>query len=142
MSLSDLFPEYSVFERHVADELRVRRKRAGLTLKEVGERIGMHLNTLSRCERNGFGLGLDILYGYARVCDVPISAFVNPHDEPVQSGINPLLDLTEPELIRYSELLQDMFRVFSDRGMKLSGEMLYEATRLVAAAVREQRVAV
>ena len=139
MALSDLFPEYSEFERGVADALRMQRKKAGLSLKDMGERIGMHQNTLSKCENNGFGLGLDILYGYARVCDLPISAFINPHDQPAQPGTNPLLDLTEPELIRYSELLQDMFRVFSDRGMKLSGEILYEATRLVAAAIRDQR---
>jgi transcriptional regulator with XRE-family HTH domain len=141
MPLSDKFPEYSHFERCVADALRAQRKKAGLSLKEMSERVGMHYNTLSKCENKGFGLGLDILYGYARVCDLPISAFINPHDQPAQHGTNPLLDLNEPELIRYSELLQDMFRVFSDRGMKLSGEMLYEATRLVAAAIREQRVA-
>lgn len=136
------FPEYRAFERKVADALRAERNKVGLTLQDMADRLNMHRNTLGRCEKHGLGLGLDILFGYALVCNLPIGAFINPFDQLREPGGNPLQDLTESELIRYSEVLQELFTVFANRGMKLSGERLYEATRLVAAAIREERQAV
>lgn len=139
MAVVDSFPEYRAFERRVAETLRAERNKAGLTLQDMADRLNMHRNTLGKCENNGLGLGLDILFGYAQVCHLPISAFINPFDQLREPGGNPLQDLTESELIRYSEVLQELFTVFANRGMKLSGERLYEATRLVALAVRDKR---
>ena len=84
-------------------------------------------------------MGLDVLYGYARVFDLSISAFVNPHGVASVAGPNPLAELSEDELKRYSAVLQKVFQLFNDEHLKLSGECLYEATRLVATAVLEQR---
>lgn len=139
MAVSDSFQEFVEFERSVAEALRKERKKRNISLKEMAERIGMHHNTLSKFENNGFRLALDVLYGYAQVCELPISAFITPHDVPRSPGANPLIGLSDAEMIRYSELLQKLFQVFHDDAMKLSGESLYEATRLAAKAVQEQR---
>jgi transcriptional regulator with XRE-family HTH domain len=140
MAIKDAFPEYELFEKSVAVELREQRRKHNISLKEMGEKIGMHSNTVGKCENQGFGLGLDIIYGYARVCNRPISAFTNPGETTTEgSKQNPLADLSEEELKRYSAVLQKIFQVFSEEQLKLSGECLYDATRLVAKAVREQR---
>ena len=139
MAIKDAFPEYELFEKSVAVELREQRRKHNISLKEMGEKIGMHSNTVGKCENQGFGLGLDIIYGYARVCNRPISVFTNPGEITDDTKQNPLGDLSEDELKRYSTVLQKIFQVFSEEQLNLSGECLYNATRLVAKAVREQR---
>ncbi len=139
MSIRDVFPEYDAFEKGVVVELREQRRKRDITLKEISGKLGLHSNTLSRCENHVLGLGLDVLYGYARVFDLPISAFINPHGVTNVAGPNPLAELSEDELKRYSGVLQKVFQLFNDEHLKLSGECLYEATRLVAKAVQEQR---
>ncbi|MBV5338744.1 MAG: helix-turn-helix transcriptional regulator [Deltaproteobacteria bacterium] len=140
MAIKEVFPEYELFEKSVAAELREQRRKHNISLKEMGEKIGMHSNTVGKCENQGFGLGLDIIYGYARVCNRPVSAFTNPGETNDDAKRNPLTDLTEEELKRYSAVLQKLFQVFSDEQLNLSGECLYDATRLVAKAVQEQRL--
>ena len=139
MAIKDVFPDFDAFEKGVVAELREQRRKRDITLKDMGGKMGLHWNTLSKCESNRFGLGLDVLYGYARVFDLPISAFINPHGVTNVPGTNPLAELSEDELKRYSGVLQKVFQLFNDEHLKLSGECLYAATRLVAKAVLEQR---
>ncbi len=63
MSIRDVFPEYDAFEKGVVVELREQRRKRDITLKEISGKLGLHSNTLSRCENHVLGLGLDVLYG-------------------------------------------------------------------------------
>lgn len=65
MPIKDVFPEYESFEKGVAAELRGQRRRHKISLKEMGEKIGLHMNTLGKVENSGFGVGLDLVYQIA-----------------------------------------------------------------------------
>jgi transcriptional regulator with XRE-family HTH domain len=138
MGVKDVFTEFEPFEISVAEELRTQRRRANISLKEMAEKIGLHSNTIAKCEKHEFGLGLDILYGYAKVLECPLASFLGRHDLRERSDGNPLAELTQEEMILYSQVLQDLFHVFAEHGLKLSSGLSFAATRLAAMAIIEQ----
>ncbi|MDD2273248.1 MAG: helix-turn-helix transcriptional regulator [Desulfuromonadaceae bacterium] len=139
MGLKEVFDDYEAYETAVAEDLRVQRRRANISLKEMSERIGLHANTIAKCERHEFGLGLDILFGYAKVLGRPLASFFNRLESRVKPEGNPVAELTGEEMILYSQMLQSLFTMFAEKGIKLSGESSFDATRLVATAIIEQR---
>lgn len=139
MGLKEVFTDYEAFETAVAEDLRVQRRRANISIKEMSERIGLHQNTIGKCERHEFGLGLDILFGYAKVLGRPLASFFNRLESKVKPEGNPVAELTGEEMILYSQMLQSLFTMFAEKGIKLSGESSFDATRLVATAIIEQR---
>lgn len=58
--------------------VRARRRRLGLTLKELALRTGLSISFLSQVERNQASPSLSSLIGIARVLGVGIDAFVDP----------------------------------------------------------------
>jgi transcriptional regulator with XRE-family HTH domain len=138
MSVKDVFAEFEPFEVLVAEELRAQRRRANISLKDMAEKIGLHSNTIAKCEKHEFGLGLDMLYGYAKVLDRPISYFLGRHESGEKPEGNPLAELTQEEMILCSQLLQDLFNVFAGHDIKLSSVLSFAATRLAAMAVVEK----
>ena len=139
MGLKDIFTDYDNFEAEVVKALRSQRKNADITLKEMSEKIGLHVNTISKCERQESGLGLDILFGYAKVLGRPIESFISTREIEEKPARNPVAELTEVEMCRYSQLLQSHFNAFTEHGIKLSGKRSFEATKLVAMAIIDQR---
>lgn len=139
MGLKDIFDDYEAFEVAVADELRSQRRSANISLKEMSAKIGLHGNTIAKCERHEFGIGLDILFGYAKVLGRPLVSFLNRYKPNEVLDGNPLSELTADEMVVYSKLIQDLFGAFAGEGIKLSGGCSFEATRLVAQAIIEQR---
>jgi transcriptional regulator with XRE-family HTH domain len=123
----------------VAKELRAQRMRANFLLKEMSEKIGLHANTIAKCERQENGIGLDILFGYAKVLGRPLVSFISRFEAKEKTEGNPVADLTEEEMLLYSQLLQSLFNIFSEQGIKLSRGRSFDATKLVAMAVIEQR---
>ena len=138
MSVKDVFAEFEPFEVFVAEELRAQRRRAGISLKEMAEKIGLHPNTIAKCEKHEFGLGLDILFGYAKVLERPIASFFGQSDSRDRLEKNPLAELTEEELMIYSQILQSLFNVFAEHGIKLSSILSFDVTRLTAMAIIDQ----
>ena len=139
MSVKDAFLEFEPFEVSVAEELRTQRRRASISLKDMAEKIGLHSNTIAKCEKHEFGLGLDMLYGYAKVLERPIESFFGRSESRERPEANPLAELTESELMLYSQVLQDLFAVFAEHGIKLSSVLSFAATRLAAMAVIEKQ---
>lgn len=139
MGLKEVFDDYEAYETAVAEDLRVQRRRANISLKEMSEKIGLHANTIAKCERHEFGLGLDLLFGYAKVLGRPLISFLNRMEPRVKLEGNPVAELSEEEMILYSQILQSLFTMFAEKGIKLSGESSFDATRLVATAIIEQR---
>lgn len=139
MGLKDIFPEFEKFEEGVADELRAQRRRAGVSLKDMAEKIGLHPNTIAKCERHEFGIGLEILYGYARTLDRSMPSFLKQGEPIERMEGNPIAELDQEEMVLYSQLLQSLFNVFAEQGIKLSGGSSLDATRLVAMAIIEKR---
>lgn len=139
MSFKDEFPEYEEFERGVAGELRFQRKRANISLKEMSARSGMHSNTLAKCERSEFGLGLDILYAYGAVLDRPVTSFINKIDVMGRDLENPVAELAAEEMLQYSQLIQNIFNTFSEHGIKLNSMRALQVTSLAAHAILENR---
>ncbi len=139
MGLKDIFTDYGNFETEVVKALRSQRKNADITLKEMSEKIGLHVNTISKCERQESGLGLDILFGYAKVLGRPIESFLSTREIEEKPAGNPVAELTEEEMCRYSQLMQSLFNAFTENGIKLSGKRSFEATKLVAMAIIDHR---
>lgn len=139
MGLKDVLPEYEPFEATVANELRAQRRRANISLKEMSEKIGLHANTLAKCERHEFGLGLEILYAYSKVLGRPLISFVRGFETNEKQEGNPVAELTEDEMVRYSQILQALFTVFAEQGIKLSGQRALDAIRLASMAIIEHR---
>lgn len=139
MGLKEVLPEYEPFEAAVADELRAQRRRANISLKEMSEKIGLHANTLAKCERHEFGLGLDILYAYGKVLGRPLTSFIRGCETNDKQEGNPVAELTGDEMVRYSQTLQSLFSVFAEQGIKLSGQLAFDATKLVSMAIFEER---
>jgi len=65
MGLKDVFADFEGFEADVAEELQSQRRRANIALKDMAEKIGLHSNTIAKCERHEIGIGLEIIFGYA-----------------------------------------------------------------------------
>ncbi|MBC7949791.1 MAG: helix-turn-helix transcriptional regulator [Chitinophagaceae bacterium] len=139
MGLKDVFTDYEEFETGVAEELRTQRRIAKISLKEMSEKIGLHANTIAKCEKHEFGIGLEILFGYAKVLQRPLVSFINRYESREKLDGNPVAELTGEEMVRYSQILQNLFGVFGDQGIKLSGGLSFDATKLVAMAIIEQR---
>src|SRR4051794_40196888 len=116
MGIKDVIKNFGIFQARVAGELRAQRKRAGISLKEMAERLGLHQNTLGKCERGEFGIGLDIIYGYANILDRPITTFIGRSEWRETEG-NPIAGLSEDELLIYSQLVQGIFNVFAEEGI-------------------------
>ncbi len=129
----------SDFETEVAKALRSQRKNADISLKEMSKKIGLHVNTISKCERQESGLGLDILFGYSKVLGRPTESFISTREIEEKPPGNPVAELTEGEMYRYSQLLQSLFNAFTEYGIKLSGKRSFEATKIVAMAIIDQR---
>ena len=129
----------SDFETEVAKALRSQRKNADISLKEMSKKIGLHVNTISKCERQESGLGLDILFGYSKVLGRPTESFISTREIEEKPAGNPVAELTEGEMYRYSQLLQSLFNAFTEYGIKLSGKRSFEATKIVAMAIIDQR---
>jgi len=139
MGLKDVFADFEGFEADVAEELRSQRRRANISLKDMAEKIGLHSNTIAKCERHEFGIGLEILFGYSKVLGRPLVSFINRNESVEKPDGNPVAELTEEEMVLYSQILQNLFGVFGEQGIKLSGGRSFDATRLVAMAILEQR---
>ncbi len=129
----------SDFETEVAKALRSQRKNADISLKEMSKKIGLHVNTISKCERQESGLGLDILFGYSKVLGRPTESFISTREIEEKPAGNPVAELTVGEMYRYSQLLQSLFNAFTEYGIKLSGKRSFEATKIVAMAIIDQR---
>ena len=138
MVLKAILAEYEAFEAGVAEELRRQRKRANISLKDMSKQIGLHPNSIAKCERHEYGIGLNILYGYAKVLGRSVVTFFNQLESNDQPD-NPVADLGEDEMIRYSQILQSIFMAFSEQGIKLSGGCSLDATKLAARAIIEHR---
>jgi len=139
MGLKDVIDEYQDFEVAVADELRSQRRSCGISLKEMAEKIGLHSNTIAKTERHEFKVGLDIIYGYAKVLGRPLESFFSRGRQSKTNG-NPVAKLTGAEMLLYSQILQGVFAEFTRGGIKLSAELSLELTQLVASSIIEQRI--
>ena len=137
--MKDIFSDYEDFETEVVKELRSQRRGADISLKEMSEKIGLHVNTISKCERQESGLGLDIVFGYAKVLGRPLESFFSSIKMDDKPATNPVAELTGEEMCQYSQLLQSLFNAFTEHGIKLSGKRSSEATRFVAMAIIDQR---
>lgn len=139
MGIKDVYKDFEAFEIAIAEELRAQRRRANISLKEMSQKIGLHQNTIAKCERHEFGIGLEILFGYAKTLGLPLTSFINRHEPLERLDTNPVSELSEEEMVRYSLVLQSLFNVFAEHGFKLSGGLSFNATKLVALAIMEQR---
>lgn len=139
MGLKDKFSEYDDYEKSIANELRALRRQAGISIQEMSEKIGLHTNSIGKVERHEYGVGMDIVYGYAKVLNKPLTSFITKQEAMATTGRNPLSELSEEEMLTYSQMIVEICKVFSDRGIKLSGERSLDATRIVASAIIEQR---
>jgi transcriptional regulator with XRE-family HTH domain len=139
MGVKDVFSDYEDYETEVVGELRSQRRGADITLKEMSEKIGLHVNTISKCERQESGLGLDILFGYSKVLGRSLETFVSIGKMKGKPAGNPVSELTEEEMCQYSQLLQSLFNAFTEYGIKLTGKRSAEVTRMAAVAIIDQR---
>jgi len=138
MALKDVLKEFKDFEATVANELRAQRRSSGISLKEMANKIGLHTNTIAKCERQEFKVGLDVLFGYAKVLGRPLESFFG-RSAKFKASANSVAELTGEEMLQYSQLLQGIFGEFAGQGIKLSAELSLELTNLVADAIIGQR---
>lgn len=138
MGIKELFPEYVDLEKSVARELRRQRKSHDITIKDMAERLGMHPNTLGKYEKPEFNLGLELLYGYARVCDCPVSTFLDSTSErPVgQLSESPVAELSADEALQYTSVMHKLYAVLGEEKISLSRSALLELSRIMAMAVK------
>ena len=137
MGIREQFPEYDELEKSVASELRKQRRMRDLSLKEMAERLGMHHNTLGKYEKPEFNLGLELLYGYARVCDCPISTFLEVGA--VLDGRlpeSPVAGLSADETLRYTAVMHRLYAVLGEEKVSLSRDALLILSRIMAEAVK------
>ena len=138
MGIRELFPEYVDLEKSVARELRRQRKSHDITLKDMAERLGMHPNTLGKYEKPEFNLGLELLYGYARVCDCPVSTFLDSTSERSvgQLSESPVAELSADEALHFTSVMHKMYAVLGEEKISLSRNALLELSRIMAVAVK------
>lgn len=139
MGLKDAFSEFNELQHEVAKEMRAQRRRAGISLMEMSAQTGFHQNTLGKCERGELGIGLDILYGYSKVLNRPLDSFFTRFEVREYSKDNPVAELTEQEMYQYTQLMHKFFTLFSEHQIKLSPRRSFEAAKLIAVAILEQR---
>lgn len=140
MSIAERFSEFNEFEARVAGRLRDERKKAKISLLEMSEKIGLHQNTCAKVERNDFGVGLDVLFAYAKVLGLPIQAFLTTEtQESEKRDTNVVGSLTSAELLKLSNVMQDFYSVFTRHSIRLCGRQPLEATELVASAILSER---
>lgn len=60
------------FDRQLADKIRWYRREHDLTQEELSERLGLHLNYMSRVERYTNGVSLPVLYKLARIFKIKV----------------------------------------------------------------------
>jgi len=51
----------------------------------------------------------------------PLVSFINRNESLEKPDGNPIAELTEEEMVLYSQILQNHFGVFGEQGIKLSG---------------------
>ena len=69
----------------------------------------------------------------------PTESFISTREIEEKPAGNPVAELTVGEMYRYSQLLQSLFNAFTEYGIKLSGKRSFEATKIVAMAIIDQR---
>lgn len=72
-------PRRTEIDRRVAWNLRRLRLAAGLTLADVGEAIGLSLQTAGAMERRGDRIGASRLFALAQLFDVSVDEFLPPY---------------------------------------------------------------
>ena len=138
MGIREQFPEYDLLERNVAQELRKQRRLREISIKDMAERLGMHPNTLGKYEKPEFNLGLELLYGYARVCDCPINAFLDSSSAIPSAHLSesPLSELNVDDALRYTALMHKLYAVLSEEKVTLPRDALLELSRMMAGAIK------
>lgn len=137
MGIREQFPEYDELEKSVTSELRRMRRLREISIKDMAKRLGMHPNTLGKHEKSEFNLGLELLYGYARVCDCPISTFLNGGSVPAGNlPESPLAELSADEALRYTAVMHRIYAVMGEEKVTLSRSALLALSRIMAEAVK------
>jgi transcriptional regulator with XRE-family HTH domain len=68
-------------DRHVGRQLRMRRAQTGMTLTELGAKVGLCCQAVQKCETGENRISASRLYQLARILDVPPSYFFDGLDE-------------------------------------------------------------
>lgn len=138
MGIREQFPEYDELERGVAAELRKQRRLREISLKDMAKQLGIHPNTLGKYEKPEFNLGLELLYGYARVCECPITTFMEASSAASMAPLteSPVSGLGADEALRYTAVMHRLYAVLGEEKISLSREALLELSRIMAGAVR------
>ena len=92
---------------HVGQRLRLRRKLAGLSQTELGEKIGVTFQQLQKYESGANRISASRLFDLSRVLDVPVSYFFDEMTENVSGAGKMEAALTdEPNLMAKRETLE------------------------------------
>jgi transcriptional regulator with XRE-family HTH domain len=92
---------------HVGQRLRLRRKLAGLSQTELGEKIGVTFQQLQKYESGANRISASRLFDLSRVLDVPVSYFFDEMTENVSgSGKMEAALSNEPNLMAKRETLE------------------------------------
>ncbi len=92
---------------HVGQRLRLRRKLAGLSQTELGEKIGVTFQQLQKYESGANRISASRLFDLSRVLDVPVSYFFDEMTENVSDAGKTEAALTdEPNLMAKRETLE------------------------------------
>ena len=92
---------------HVGQRLRLRRKLAGLSQTELGEKIGVTFQQLQKYESGANRTSASRLFDLSRVLDVPVSYFFDEMTENVSDAGKTEAALTdEPNLMAKRETLE------------------------------------
>jgi transcriptional regulator with XRE-family HTH domain len=92
---------------HVGQRLRLRRKLAGLSQTELGEKIGVTFQQLQKYESGANRISASRLFDLSRVLDEPVSYFFDEMTENVSDAGKTEAALTdEPNLMAKRETLE------------------------------------
>jgi transcriptional regulator with XRE-family HTH domain len=92
---------------HVGQRLRLRRKLAGLSQTELGEKIGVTFQQLQKYESGANRISASRLFDLSRVLDVPVSYFFDEMTTNVsESGKMEAALTDEPNLMAKRETLE------------------------------------
>jgi transcriptional regulator with XRE-family HTH domain len=92
---------------HVGQRLRLRRKLAGLSQTELGEKIGVTFQQLQKYESGANRISASRLFDLSRVLDVPVSYFFDEMTENVSGAGKTEAALSdEPNLMAKRETLE------------------------------------
>ncbi len=92
---------------HVGQRLRLRRKLAGLSQTELGEKIDLTFQQLQKYESGANRISASRLFDLSRVLDVPVSYFFDEMTENVSDAGKTEAALTdEPNLMAKRETLE------------------------------------